>query len=80
MNTLCLDNYGVSLMKTREIRDINGGGVPWWRVLRAIAVAYAAANEACDNCLNDSITGPLESQAGHAGSSNGGKYGGAFHY
>jgi hypothetical protein len=43
-------------------------------------VAYAAANEACDNCLNESIAGPLESQAAHAGSSNGGKYGGAFHY
>lgn len=79
MNTLCLDNYGVSEMEIREMKDTNGGA-PWWRIVRAIAVAYAAANEACDNCLNESIADPLKSQAGHAGSSSGGKYGGAFHY
>ncbi len=79
MNTLCLDNYGVSKMEIQEMKAVNGGA-SWWKIVRAIVVAYAAANEACDNCLNDSISGPLKGQAGHASSSNGGKYGGAFHY
>ena len=34
MNTLCLENYGVSKMETREIRDTSGGIFP---ILGAIA-------------------------------------------
>lgn len=55
MNTLCLENYGVSQMETREMKAVDGGA-PWWRVLKAVVVAYTAKNESCGNCLNDAIT------------------------
>ena len=75
MNTLCLENYGVSKMKTREMKEANGGA-PWWKVVRSLVIAYMAVNESCDGCLNNAPKG----QAEHAGDLNGGKYGGAFHY
>lgn len=75
MEQLCLQHYGVSQMETREMKTVDGG-VPWWKVFRAVIAAYAVANDNCDNCLNDSI----KEGADHSGSLNGGKYGGAFNY
>ena len=74
MEQLCLQHYGVSQMETREMKTVDGGW--WWRAAAKFLAAYAAANESCDNCLNDSIT----EGADHSGSLNGGKYGGAFNY
>lgn len=40
MNTLSLENYGVSQMETREMKTTEGGN--WWR---ALILAIAAAHE-----------------------------------
>lgn len=43
MNTLCLENYGVSQMETREMKTIDGGFVPvaaWY--IGAFLVGVAA--------------------------------------
>jgi hypothetical protein len=40
MNTLCLENYGVSKMETREIKTTDGGFIQYWAA--ACLVAYYA--------------------------------------
>jgi len=37
MNTLCLKNYGVSKMETREMKEANGGWL--WPIVVGVAVA-----------------------------------------
>ena len=49
MNTLCLDNYGVSKMETQEMKDTDGGWLHVVRAVKAIVVAAAAIHEmTCD--------------------------------
>lgn len=46
MNTLCLDNYGVSQMEAQEMKTVNGGVIPvavWYIGAFLVGVAIGLA-------------------------------------
>lgn len=51
MNTLCLENYGVSEMETREMKEANGGWVAL--VIGCIALAITVLNTDWDKAAED---------------------------
>ena len=42
MNTLCLENYGVSQMETRELKTTDGGVLPWYVYVAIASMIYDA--------------------------------------
>jgi hypothetical protein len=51
MNTLCLDNYGVSEIETREMKTSNGG---WIQVaIAVVALAITVLNTDWDKAADD---------------------------
>lgn len=51
MNTLCLDNYGVSKMETQEMKATNGGWAAL--VIGCIALAITVLNTDWDKAAED---------------------------
>lgn len=51
MNTLCLENYGVSQMETREMKEANGG---WFAlIIGCVSLVIAVLNTDWDEAAND---------------------------